>query len=275
MRIAVTAPGGPIVPEVAERVTRLAAERRPGVEVVFHPQCFEVWGHFAGTDESRRDALLEVANDAAFDAVWFARGGYGSYRIVEAVLAGLGPVARCKAWMGYSDVGVLLAGLYRDGFQDVAHGPMPGDVRREGGEAAIARALDWLVDRDPSALEPSLKEDPRPAAAFNLIILSHLMGTPLQPDLKGHVLLLEEVSEAMYRIDRALGHVVGTPAMRELAGIRLGRCDPTPNEPDFAQTEEAVARFWCERAGIPFLGTADIGHDAGNRVVPFGRRSGL
>ncbi len=272
MRIAVTAPGGPILPEVVERVLRFAAQHRPGLEIVFHPQCTEAWGHFAGTDERRRDALIEAANDPGFDAVWFARGGYGSCRIAEDVLTKLGPAARRKAWMGYSDVGVLLAGLHRDGFEDVFHGPMPGDIRRDGGEAAIARALDWLIDRDPTALEPTLAEDGRPAAAFNLIILSHLMGTPLQPDLDGHVLMLEEVSEAMYRIDRALFHVTSNPGMRRLTGIRLGRCDPvTANDPDFAQTEEAVVRFWCGRSGIPYLGRADIGHDVGNRVVPFGQ----
>ena len=116
-------------------------------------------------------------------------------------------------------------------------------------------------------------EDDRPAAAFNLIILSHLMGTPLEPRLEGHVLMLEEVAEAMYRIDRALGHVLSTPAMQGVAGVRLGRCDPvTPNEPDFAASEEAVFRHWCERTGVPFLGMADIGHDVCNRVVPFGPR---
>jgi muramoyltetrapeptide carboxypeptidase len=59
---------------------------------------------------------------------------------------------------------------------------------------------------------------------------------------------------------------------RQLAGIRLGRCADVPeNDPPFGEDEEAVVRFWCERAGIPFLGRADIGHDSANKVVPFGR----
>ena len=273
MRIGVTAPGGPILPEVAEKTLAWAAEHRPGVEIVFHPHCTMGHGHFAGPDAVRASALLEFANDDGFDAIWFARGGYGSFRIAEDVLAKLNASARRKAWLGYSDLGVFLSGLTRDGFERVAHGPMPGDIRREGGEQAIARALNWLVDGDESALEPSLLEDPRPAAAFNLIVLSHLMGTPLEPKLDGCVLMLEEVFEAMYRIDRALGHVLSVPAMRRVAGLRLGRCDPvTPNEPDFAQTEEQLFRFWCERAGVPYLGRADIGHDVCNRVVPFGPR---
>jgi muramoyltetrapeptide carboxypeptidase len=105
-----------------------------------------------------------------------------------------------------------------------------------------------------------------------MTILSHLLGTPLQPDLDGHVLMLEEVSEAMYRIDRSLFHITGNPGIRRVAGIMLGRCsDITPNDPDFGMNEEEIARHWCQRSGIPWLGRADIGHDAGNKVVPFGR----
>ena len=109
------------------------------------------------------------------------------------------------------------------------------------------------------------------AAAFNLTVLSQLLGTPLQPDLTGHVLMLEEVWEYMYRIDRSLFHVTSNPAIRQVAGLRLGRCTEVPdNDPDFGQTEEEVVRYWCDRSGIPFLGRADIGHDVDNKVVPFG-----
>ena len=115
----------------------------------------------------------------------------------------------------------------------------------------------------------------RPTAAFNLTILSALLGTSLEPDLTGHVLMLEEVSEALYRIDRLFFHITSQPSIRRVAGIRLGRCSDVPeNDPAFDQTPEEIARYWCERAGIPFLGAADIGHDAANRVVPFGRWRG-
>ena len=55
-------------------------------EIVFHPQCFASHGHFAGDDDTRARAFLDVANDESYDAVWFARGGYGSCRVVEAVI---------------------------------------------------------------------------------------------------------------------------------------------------------------------------------------------
>ena len=270
MRIGVVAPSSRFSEEAARRVLALAAAEYPNVEIVFHPQCFLTHNHFAGPDTARAEALVEYANDPAFDALWFARGGYGSCRFAEAVIAELAVAARDKAYLGYSDAGFLLAGLYRAGFPNLAHGPMPQDVMREGGDGAVFRALSWLVDRSPAALEPELTHGIR-HAAFNLTVFSHLLGTALEPDLTGHVLLFEEISEHTYRTDRAMFHVTGNASVRNVSGIRLGRCSAVPeNDPPFVESEEEVVRFWCEKTGIPWLGRADIGHDSDNKVVPFG-----
>jgi muramoyltetrapeptide carboxypeptidase len=215
---------------------------------------------------------VEVANDPSCDALWFARGGYGSCRIAESVLGRLETQARDKIYLGYSDAGYVLAGLYAGGFGKVVHGPMPGDIKRDGGEAAVSRALDWLVSGAEESLEPSCGEER--SVAFNITVFSQLLGTPLQPDLKDHVLMLEDVSEHLYRTDRAMFHITSNPGVREVAGIRLGRCTEVPeNDPAFGETEEEIVRHWCERSGIPYLGRADIGHDADNKVVPFGALS--
>jgi muramoyltetrapeptide carboxypeptidase len=273
VKIGVVAPSSRLDPAMAERVAKLAAERQPAAELHFHPQCFLSCGHFAGDDAARAAAFIEVADDPSFDALWFARGGYGSGRIAEAVVAKLGPAARRKAYLGYSDAGALLAALYAQGFPGLAHGPMPADINRDGGEAALARALDWLVRRSPEALEPSLTGagGAGKAVAFNLMTFSQIIGTPLEPDLSGHVLMLEEVSEHMYRIDRSLFHLTSHRMLRRVAGIRLGRCSAIPpNDPDFVHNEVEVVEHWCKVSGIRYLGRADIGHDPENKVVPFG-----
>jgi len=273
IRIGIVAPASRLDPALAEQTIGLARALYPDrpLELRFHPQCFLSSGHFAGDDEIRARAFLDVANDASIDALWFARGGYGSGRLAERVLDGLTAAAERKTYLGYSDAGALLAALYTRGFTGLAHGPVPADLRREGGEAPVGRALAYLVDREPGALEPTVPSGSL-TAAFNITVLSHLIGTPWQPDLSGHVLMLEEVSEHMYRIDRALWHITSNPAIRRVAGIRLGRCSAIPpNEPDFGQTAEQVVRHWCGISGIPYLGLADIGHDIDNKVVPFGR----
>ena len=267
MKIAVVAPSCTLKPEAAEAVQAIV-EKRGDCELVVHPQCFLSDGHFAGPDGARLDALIEVMADPSVDAVWFARGGYGSNRIADAALADLTEAARSKTYMGYSDAGFLLAGLHKMGF-DVVWGPMPQDVLREGGVAAIQRALDWLVRRDSATLEPGLEA---PAMAFNLTVLSNLLGTQLEPDFSDVDLLIEDVGEQLYRIDRSMFHVTASENVRKVLRIRLGRVsDVLENDREFGLEEESIVREWCVRAGIPYGGRADIGHDAANRVVPFGR----
>jgi muramoyltetrapeptide carboxypeptidase len=265
-RIAICAPSTPISRELAGQVTALARIHHPGLQLHFHDQCFAVEGHFAGADSLRLSALLECANDPGFDAVWFAKGGYGANRIAAQAVAGLADSARSKAYLGYSDCGYLLAALYRHNRGYPAHGSMPVDLRRSGGEAAVLRALAWLAG-DDTGLEPSL--DDRPTVAFNLTTLAMLCGTDLMPMLAGHVVQVEEVAEHLYAVDRLFFHV--TQHLRGIAGIRLGNVSNVPeNDRPFGADAEAIARDWCGRSGIPFLGTACIGHDADNRIVPFG-----
>jgi muramoyltetrapeptide carboxypeptidase len=271
LRIGVVAPASRIELAMAERVTGLVSALYPDrAEIVFHPQCFLSSGHFAGDDEARAQAFVEVANDESFDVLWIARGGYGAGRILARTLPALKESSRRKTYLGYSDAGFLFGALFAKGFAHIAHGPMPADLLRDGGEVAMKRALAFLVDRAPATLEPSVSAA-APAAAFNMTVLSHILGTPYEPDLSGLVLMLEEVSEQMYRIDRTLFHITSDPAVRRVAGIRLGRCSAIPpNEPEFGRSEEEVVRHWCEASGIAYLGRADVGHDVDNKIVPFG-----
>ena len=270
VKIGIVAPAARLYEDNAQQVETIA--RDFNAALTFHPQCFQSDGHFAGDDAARAKAFLEFANDPAFDVIWAGRGGYGSGRIADAVLKGLKPAAKNKLYFGYSDFGFLLAALYKAGHR-VAHGPMVHDIRRENGDAAIRRALSFIATRSRDTLEPAVLSG-APVAAFNIIVLGNMIGTPLQPDLSGHILMLEEVSEHLYAIDRALFHITSNPEIRKIAGLMLGRCGDIPeNDRPFGLTEEEIARHWCKVSGIPYLGRADIGHDIGNKIVPFGKYS--
>ena len=269
MRIAICAPAAPITREDAEAV-QLLAGRDEGLELHFHEQCFASEGHFAGPDAVRLSAFLDCANDPSFNAVWFARGGYGSNRIAAAAIGELSAAARDKAYLGYSDCGYLLAALYRASIGRPVHAPTPADICRSGGDNAVIRVLEFLKG-GTQGLEPSIGG--RPVAAFNLITLAMLCGTELMPDLAGHEVMVEEVSEHLYAVDRLFFHV--TQHLAGIAGLRLGRVSDVPeNDRPFGAEPEDIARNWCRRAGIPFLGNADIGHDADNKIVPFGLAGG-
>ena len=280
-RIAICAPATPITRFIAEGVSALAAREFPRLTLAFHEQCFAEEGHFAGTDAVRLAALLDCANDPAADAVWLAKGGYGTNRVAGEAVARMDAAARDKVFLGYSDCGYLLAALYRAGMGRPVHGPMPVDIGRERGEMAVRRALAFLSGSDGGVsagsgagedggegLEPSL-DGRTPAVAFNLMTLAMLAGTELMPDLTGHVVMVEEVGEYLYAVDRLFFHLM--PHLSGIAGLRLGRIGGVPeNDRPFGSTPEEIARYWCERGGIPFLGPAEIGHDVDNRILPFG-----
>jgi muramoyltetrapeptide carboxypeptidase len=268
-RIAICAPSTPFTRDDAERVEALARAEFPALALAFHEQCFASAGHFAGPDPARLAAFVECANDPAFDAVWFVRGGYGANRIAMDALPLLEAAAYDKQYLGYSDGGILLAALYRAGIGRSIHAPMPVDLRRENGDLAVRRTLSWLQG-ERAGLEPSL-HDGTPAVAFNLMTLAMLCGTPLLPDLAGHVVMVEEVAEYHYAVDRLLFHVTSCLAMVGIAGLRLGRVSQVPeNDRPFGCDVEDMVRHWCARTGIAYLGPADIGHDIDNKIVPFG-----
>lgn len=279
-RIAVVAPSRQLTREACDRLQALTdgPPFADTIELVIDPQCGLAHGHFAGDDHARCAAFVAAANDPTIDAIWLARGGYGAFRLLPDLVQQLGPAARQKSYLGYSDGGALLAALYGAGIGRVAHGPMAADILRAGGEACAVRALSWLISQampgEPRGSEPILAFSGRPAAplaAFNLTVLAALCGTPFMPDLAGHILCVEEVGEYLYRVDRAMGQVMSQPFAPRLAGLYLGRVSDVPeNDIDFGMDEEAIARHWCDRAAIPFLGRADIGHDGANKIVPFG-----
>ncbi len=266
-RIGIVGPGRAIDRALADRVYALAGE---SAELVFHSQCFQRHGHFAGTDSARAAAFTEFANDPTLDAIWFARGGYGACRMLDFAFDKFGPAAKQKTYLGYSDAGSLLARLARDKIGRVVHGPMPADILREGGEAAVRRSLGFLTGRDLSGIDP-VTNAPGKYAAFNISVFASLIGTGTLPGLTDHVLMLEDVGEYHYRLDRMMFTITSNPDVKKVAGIRLGRCGAIPvNDIDFGMSEEEIVTHWCARNGIAYLGRADIGHDVDNKIVVFG-----
>ncbi|MGF1545221.1 MAG: LD-carboxypeptidase [Parvularculaceae bacterium] len=271
--IAVVAPSRRLDPAAAEAASAVAAGLGDGApRLFFHPQCFLADGHFAGDDHARTEAFVEVANDPSFDAVWFARGGYGACRLDDGLEARLGDAACAKTYLGYSDCGYLLARLAAAGVGRVVHGPMPADIARERGEEAVARALRWLVRGDDASLEAEARAAAAeaPLAAFNAPVHAHALAADRAPDLSGCVLMIEEIAEHDYRFDRTM-HAIMTRVGRSLAGFALGRVSDTPeNDVAFGRTSEEIAQYWCARVGTAYLGRADIGHDADNKIVVLG-----
>lgn len=273
MKIAVMAPANRVEEHALDALPAIAADY--GAELVIDPQCWASGGghSWAGPDELRAETFLRYANDPAFGAIWFARGGYGSNRLFELIFPHLEEAARRKAYIGYSDMGFLLGALYAGRIGQPIHGPMPVDINRGDDGASVRRSLAWLTRGDKSALEPGIVGSGRPAAAFNLSILDALIGTPWLPDLADHDLLIEEVDEHLYRVDRMMFHVAQSTQLGGIALFRLGSMTlpPQDGQVDFGQTIDQIGRHWSAVMKRAYLGRALIGHDANNHVVPFGQ----
>ena len=271
MKVAVIAPSRSLPREAVDRLAHLQEQHADlqSVSVAIHDQCFLSHGHFAGDDDARAAAFLEVANDPSIDAIWFARGGYGSGRLLPLVIPALRAPAARKTYLGYSDTGYLLAVLAQMGVGQCVHGPLLSDGLREGGEKALERVLTWFAAKNDASLEPSVGEAKR-AYAFNLTILASLAATEYLPTMDGAVLMIEDIGEHLYAVDRHLMTLFTSGRFDRLYGVRCGRISDIPeNDIDFGQEAEEIVRFWCGRRGVPYLGPADIGHDTDNKLVPF------
>ncbi len=253
MKIAVVAPSCTLRPEAAEAVSAIAAARGDA-ELVIHPQCFLHRRPF------RRVRTKRVSRHCArswptiaYDAIWFARGGYGSNRIAEAAAAR--PARRRRAPRPISAIRTPVSCLLHS-TRPASMSPTGRWCRmlrvRAGRRRFTARSTGWCgatSRRWSRALRPG-----RRAMAFNLTVLSQpARELPSSPTSTGVELLIEDVAEHEYRIDRTMFHVTGSAAVRRVAQIRMGRISEIPeNDPAFGSDAESIVRDWCERAGIAF-----------------------
>lgn len=272
--VAVLAPSGPLDAElyragreILGRRYRVAREIDPGAPR--HPRL----PYLADTDEARAAAMNAALADPEIEAILCARGGYGAMRILDR-LDGEALRRRRLPIVGLSDVTALhlwAAGL---GVATV-HGPVltqlavlpPGDVQAlfDVLEGRLP-TLDGLDGLCPGQARGRL-------LGGNLSLLAHLLGTPFLPDLQGCLLLLEEVNEAPYRIDRLLTQLALAGVLDRLAGVLVGNllgCDApqgVPPEP-LAALEVIVERL--APLGVPVAAGAPVGHGARNVALPLG-----
>jgi muramoyltetrapeptide carboxypeptidase len=273
-------------------VSRLEAGRavleRWGLELDNRPIHDRSWGYLAGRDEERRADLLGADREGAA-LIACVRGGWGSARLLER------PLALPPRWLlGFSDVTSLLWAQLAQGHGGGLHGPLLTTLAAEPAWSQ-ERLRQLLFGERPPALEGEswrggVAEGPLLVA--NLTVATHLLGTAHLPSLTGAILVLEDVGEAPYRIDRMLTHWRLSGALGQLAGIAFGAfsgCDDddAANEHDGQEANQAIAAGDAHRRleqvlrertvdlGIPVLAGLPLGHRCGNAALPLGARARL
>ncbi|MGI0489296.1 S66 peptidase family protein [Pantanalinema rosaneae CENA516] len=248
----------------------VAIWRDRGYRVEFAPGFDDRWGYLAGTDAQRRQQLQVALDQPHCRGILCARGGWGGARLLEDWNWQL---PEPKWLIGFSDITSLLFSLSQQGISGV-HAPLLTTLAAEP-TWSVQRLFDWVEGRPIDPLQGQGWGNGQTTGLLlpaNLTVATHLIGTPLQPDLShGVILALEDVGEAPYRIDRMLTQWRLSGLLQQVKGIALGRfsqCEPPANIPSF--TVEEVVRDRLGDLGIPIVVELPFGHDGVNAALPVG-----
>jgi muramoyltetrapeptide carboxypeptidase len=262
----VVAPAGPFDRPTFEAGLALIAQR---YSPQYEPGLFESHRYLAGDDRRRRDELSRALLDSRARALFCARGGYGSMRLVADL-----PLADMASTMlvGFSDITTLHLALQAQGCVSI-HGPVLTQLGKQPPD--VQERLFRLLEspEPPPPLSGSATYVPGtaegPLLGGNLSLFIHLLGTPFMPSLDGAVLLLEDIGERPYRLDRMWTHLRLAGVFERVRGIVLGdftECE----ERNAAYTSADVLRSLAEETGLPCAAGFPIGHGTLNYPVPLG-----
>ena len=234
---------------------------------------FERERYLAGSDARRLAELRAALADPGIRAVFCVRGGYGATRLL-AELAAHAPQGAPKPLVGFSDITALHQWQQRHGFISI-HGPVLTQLGRLG-RGTSERLFSLLESSSPAAplhgtatfVEGTAEG---PLLGGNLSVFTRLLGTPFMPSLDGAVLLLEDVGERPYRLDRMWMHLELAGVFRKVSGIALGSFTHS-EERDATYTSEDLLRELAVATGLPCVAGFPIGHGDINEPVPLGVR---
>ena len=229
-------------------------------------------GYLAGTDDERVEELNRFFNDPAYDAFFFARGGYGAMRILDridyaAIAANPRPV------VGFSDVTALHQAIATRCGIGSFHGPMLNLDFNEGlspenerwfwamlaGEAPLVRPFD---------ADDVLCEGEAEGVLFGgcLALTAALVGTPYDFWIDGGIWFWEDVDEPVYRIDRMLTHLRLSGRMKKIRGVVIGALKNCGSDAELV----ALLRDFFQPFDIPVVRNLPFGHQGNNLLMPIG-----
>jgi muramoyltetrapeptide carboxypeptidase len=275
--VALVSPAGPFREDTELDRARANVERF-GWEAVVMTNTRARDGYLAGSDEQRARDINAAIADPSIQAIWCVRGGYGAMRILDA-LDYEGMRNAPKTLIGYSDVTALHAAFGKRSNLITFHGP----TARQTIPPFAFESLTNVVARgiDPCGTMPQARTLRGGRAkgrlvGGNLALLTALAGTPYAPDYNGAILVIEDVNEAHYRIDRMLMTLHLSGALSGLAGLVFGKFTDIPKEfGDDVWTLDRVLADAVTRAGVPAVAQAPFGHIDDQWTLPLGAMAEL
>jgi len=277
--VAVIAPAGPFDRASFETGLAVLGDR---YRVRYDERIFSRRRYLAGDDEGRLAGLTSALGDPAVKAVFCARGGYGTMRLltklgswVSASGVAAGSSIPAKPLIGFSDITALHQWFQSNGLASI-HAPVLTQLGRlpAGSSKRLISLLESTSPAAPLAGTETYVSGTAegPLLGGNLSVFTRLLGTPFMPDLDGAILMFEDLSEQPYSLDRMWTHLDLAGVFRKAKGIVLGqfiRCEPR----DGGFTAAEVLRDLAAASGLPCAAGFPIGHgDDVNEAVPLGVR---
>jgi muramoyltetrapeptide carboxypeptidase len=272
-RIGIVAPAGCVDPAAVEE--GVEAVRKEGFAVELAPNVYRRKGYLAGDELARADDLVNFFQRADIDAIFCARGGFGSMQLLPHMINQLKP----KIFVGYSDITVLLNWFLQKFHMVTFHAPMVAmDIARGLSERAkehfwgllTGEMREWKVELG-EIIRPGMIEAEMIGGCLSLLVTT--LGTPYEVDTTGKLLFLEDTDEKPYRIERMLTHLKMAGKLDRLSGLVFGdfiRCEGEGTR----DVRQVIGELFAEAPYPVVMGMA-AGHGQENLALPFGVKMAL
>lgn len=274
-KIGIVSPAKSIEPAQVKAAVRVF--QRWGLEPVFGRHLYSKFNQFAGKDEDRAQDIQEFLNDNSIKAIIASRGGYGSNRIIDQ-LDFTNFKDHPKWIIGYSDLTVFHSHIHQNYNVETLHATMPlnfpENMTEDESVSTLRNALfGELVSYDlkeTKIIRKGMAE--APIVGGNLAILVSLIGTPSDIKTNGKILLIEDVGENLYKIDRMMYQLKRAGRLKNLKGLLIGGfTDIEDNKIPFGQTAEEIIFNAVKEYSFPVISNFPVGHQKDNYSMFLGR----
>ncbi|WP_115460916.1 S66 peptidase family protein [Winogradskyella aurantiaca] len=276
-KVAIIAPSGILKSKEGEVRQAEQLLRSWGLEVVVGEYVFEQNHHFAGTDAQRAQDLQEAMDDPTISAIWCARGGYGTVRILDQL--DFTKIKQQPKWIiGYSDITALHNELHNHSLESI-HALMCVSLTEdlEGIENSVATFKQALFGNlGIYTLEGSnynkIGSATGPLVGGNLTMLHTMLGSKSSIDTTGKILFIEEIGEYKYHIDRMLQSLKRAGYFENCAGVIVGDFSKLrKNTTQWGTSIEQLILDVLAEYDIPVAFNMPAGHEKDNRALVLGR----
>ncbi|MCX6273968.1 MAG: LD-carboxypeptidase [Bacteroidetes bacterium] len=266
----------------AEMTPAVELLKQWGIETAFGKNLFNQLNQFAGTDEDRTQDFQDALNDPSVKAILFARGGYGTVRIIDKIDWSAFKI-NPKWLIGFSDVTVTHSHVQKNFGIETLHAPMAfnlpkstNEVKQKLRQALFGEKLQYEISENIFSDINRPGECTGELVGGNLSILYSLLGSSSSIDTNGKILFLEDLDEYLYHIDRMMMALKRAGKLYKLAGLIVGGMnDMKDNKVRFNKTAEEIISEAVSEYNYPLLFGFPAGHVRNNMPLIFGRKVNL